>query len=255
MSSMEPSHDPLRGRVERYCDGTLSDADMAALERRLRDDPQALEFFVLYMEIHSQIAWTVRAHAEEEGGEAREPLGGGNEPEAAFPPAVRRPPLSSFPPIVLDLPLTPPSPLFTFDSSVGGFLFSYTTAAVILGIALLIGWTWTIHYDHQTVIDAPRQVSRGDVPETPLVGRVNGAIDCRWADGAAEAFEHDGVRLGRRYTLLSGFLEIAYDRGAKVILQGPCTYEVESTAGGFLSFGKLTAGGEEGVRGQGSGVR
>ena len=29
--------------------------------------------------------------------------------------------------------------------------------------------------------------------------------------------------------------------GAKVILQGPCTYEVDSAAGGFLSVGKLTA--------------
>ncbi len=29
--------------------------------------------------------------------------------------------------------------------------------------------------------------------------------------------------------------------GAKVILQGPCTYEVDSPAGGFLSLGKLTA--------------
>ena len=36
-------------------------------------------------------------------------------------------------------------------------------------------------------------------------------------------------------------MEITYDTGAKVILQGPCTYEVESPAGGFLSVGKLTA--------------
>ena len=36
-------------------------------------------------------------------------------------------------------------------------------------------------------------------------------------------------------------MEITYDTGAKVILQGPVTYEVESTDGGFLSLGKLTA--------------
>ena len=36
-------------------------------------------------------------------------------------------------------------------------------------------------------------------------------------------------------------MEITYDTGAKVILQGPVTYEVESAAGGFLSLGKLTA--------------
>ena len=36
-------------------------------------------------------------------------------------------------------------------------------------------------------------------------------------------------------------MEITYDTGAKVILQGPVTYEVESADGGFLSVGKLTA--------------
>ena len=36
-------------------------------------------------------------------------------------------------------------------------------------------------------------------------------------------------------------MEITYDTGAKVILQGPVTYEVESKDSGYLSLGKLTA--------------
>ena len=36
-------------------------------------------------------------------------------------------------------------------------------------------------------------------------------------------------------------MEITYDTGAKVILQGPVTYEVESPASGYLLIGKLTA--------------
>ena len=43
-------------------------------------------------------------------------------------------------------------------------------------------------------------------------------------------------------------MEITYDTGAKVILQGPVTYEVESKDGGYLSLGKLTAKLEKGVR-------
>ena len=49
------------------------------------------------------------------------------------------------------------------------------------------------------------------------------------------------VCLGDKFALASGLMEITYDTGAKVILQGPVTYEVESAAGGFLSLGKLTA--------------
>ena len=45
-------------------------------------------------------------------------------------------------------------------------------------------------------------------------------------------------------------MEITYDTGAKVILQGPVTYEVESQ-GGFLSVGKLTARVEKKTEGGG----
>lgn len=49
------------------------------------------------------------------------------------------------------------------------------------------------------------------------------------------------IALGDQFTLRSGLLEITYDTGAKVILQGPVTYKVDSAAGGYLSVGKLTA--------------
>ena len=50
-------------------------------------------------------------------------------------------------------------------------------------------------------------------------------------------------------------MEITYNTGAKVILQGPVTYEIESAASGFLSLGKLTARLEKNVAsGQWSGA-
>ena len=67
-------------------------------------------------------------------------------------------------------------------------------------------------------------------------------VDCRWANPATASSESNVVPLGRQYALASGFMEINYDSGAKVILQGPTSYQVESASGGFLSLGKLTAG-------------
>ena len=49
------------------------------------------------------------------------------------------------------------------------------------------------------------------------------------------------MSLGDQFALASGLMEITYDTGAKVILQGPVTYEVESKDGGYLSLGRLTA--------------
>ena len=46
-------------------------------------------------------------------------------------------------------------------------------------------------------------------------------------------------------------MEITYDTGAKVVLQGPVTYQAESN-GGYLSLGRVTGKLEKGsgVRGQ-----
>ena len=55
------------------------------------------------------------------------------------------------------------------------------------------------------------------------------------------------VTLGQKIDLASGLMEIAYDTGAKVILQGPVTYSIESN-GGYLAVGKLT--GKLGKRGE-----
>ena len=63
-------------------------------------------------------------------------------------------------------------------------------------------------------------------------------VDCKWA---GTAFDSPSVPLGSKYELASGLMEITYDTGAKVILQGPVTYEVESRTVGILSVGKLTA--------------
>ena len=76
---------------------------------------------------------------------------------------------------------------------------------------------------------------RATVAAEPLpasVGRITGMVDCKWNGGSH-------VSLGQKCQLASGLMEITYDTGAKVILQGPVTYEAESN-GGYLSVGKLT---------------
>ena len=59
--------------------------------------------------------------------------------------------------------------------------------------------------------------------------------------GLGAANQKSVLRLGDTLALDAGLLEITYDTGARVILQGPVKYDVESSAGGYLSIGKLTA--------------
>ncbi len=78
-------------------------------------------------------------------------------------------------------------------------------------------------------------------PEMVFVGRITGMKNCRWSDPQTQSYMGSSVPLGRKYSLSSGLMEITFNNGAKVILEGPATYEVESNSGGYLALGKLTA--------------
>ena len=153
---------------------------------------------------------------------------------------------SLIPPIIIDTSPTLFSPRRAFPFSVGGWLFSYAAATVITGMAILGAWVYTVSHDYQIAAlhnsrePSARPARRGH----PAEGRVrrpdhgHGRLPLGRSDPSPRGA---AVPLGGKYALSSGLVEIAYQTGAKVILQGPCTYEVDSARGGFLSLGKLTA--------------
>jgi hypothetical protein len=199
-------------------DDELDAADRQRLVETLRGDPAARTHYLQYLLTDAMLRLEHTAPAEV-GNERR--------------PADLADSSPLIPPIVLD---TSPAG----RSLVGGFLFSYGVAALILGIALLAGWTRTISRD-RGVVPAGRPATHDVAVRPPSVGRITAAVGCVWAERAATAAPQDDVLAGREYALQSGFLEIAYHSGVRVILEGPVRYEVGSSAGGFLARGKLTA--------------
>jgi hypothetical protein len=150
-----------------------------------------------------------------------------------------------------------PSPLSSLSSA---WAFSYSVATVLLAVFLLGAWSYTII--HPAADSLAVKNSRGTTPssgtantnpEFTFVGRVSGMVDCQWADEATATSPGASVALNRRYALKSGLMEISYDSGAKVILQGPCEYTIESARGGFLKVGKLVAHMGAGGKGRGTG--
>ncbi len=118
--------------------------------------------------------------------------------------------------------------------------FSLLIAAVLTSFGL---WVASMIY-----VSSPEKLAKDSVSPTRLstnptlnvVAKITGMVDCKWADLQTATINHANVPLGRKYALASGLMEITYNTGAKVILQGPVTYEVESRNGGFLPIGKLT---------------
>ena len=72
-------------------------------------------------------------------------------------------------------------------------------------------------------------------PSRQVLATLTPADNCRWANPHPEAEVSSG-----QIILASGLLEITYGSGAKVILEGPVSYQVASPNCGYLRQGKLT---------------
>ena len=198
--------------------------DRCRLEKILISDDVALAYYENYVELHSLLHWQY-----------------GLSETSEFSIQQSAPRLDS----ITSLPSSTP---FSFlSSAVHGtidyfsheILFSFLIGALLTGLLMLIAWLVPVSGPVE-IAKTPSSLPTVVDPKTELVGRITGMVDCKWADPQTETVYDANVRLGRRYALHSGLMEITYATGAKVILQGPVTYKVESRNGGFISVGKLT---------------
>ncbi|MBN1396345.1 MAG: NPCBM/NEW2 domain-containing protein [Pirellulales bacterium] len=214
----------MRGLLDDLQDGLFDESDSLRLNELLHAGPAQREFYITYMDIHSRLAW--------DGGRGRDQRRGARGEGFEFMDAAESP--LAIPPLS-----TLHSPLST--TFVGGPVFSYMVATVVLCLMLLGAWAYKITHDRNVVATNSRRSTTSGQSELVFVGRITGIKDCRWADPDTQTIIGASVPLDRKYALASGLMEITYTSGARVILEGPCTYKVESSAGGFLARGKLTA--------------
>ena len=143
-----------------------------------------------------------------------------------------------------------PSMPFAYVSS--GWPVAYLVATAMTALGLWICANMYTSPPSQIVgpMTVERPVVSPAIPSSPLpevVGRITGMADCEWSVGGDPKNPKSEIRnlkspvfLGDRFGIQSGLLEITYNTGAQVILEGPVTYEVESKNGGFMGGGKLT---------------
>ncbi len=244
-----PIDEALRTLLDAACNDALTDEQFEHLEAALSASEDARQEYLRYFTLTGELRYLLSmAHAD---AAARERTGMEYVAGDHLADKPRIPSQETSPGV--------PFPVGIFRGMANGLSWEWTraylSATVILGLFLLVASF--VYVSDSVSVDRSRQLVE-ETPEMPtmeFVGRITGMVDVKWSDDPRylppPGFAH--VPLGRKYILSSGLLEITYDSGAKVILQGPCTYEVESTAGGYLALGKLTARVEEKrseVRGQ-----
>ncbi len=239
----------LRELLIDLVDGQLGSDGVSRLDAILRASPDLQAFYDDFMTLHGMLLWR-----------ASPPLGAGpffgektGFADKSSPDNMDLPPSDS--------PISPAAslPLGFLGSAWQGttsylsnheFFTGYMVATVFFAIAAIFGLNVYVSTPAPQQYVSQMAEGPGTPPQLPpptkeqekfvSIARITGMVDCRWVN-ADDAPFHDRVVQGTKFMLKSGLLEITYYTGAKVILQGPCTYEVESTAGGFLSLGKLTA--------------
>jgi hypothetical protein len=227
---MTTGREELLELLEALCDGEITAAEHDRLQSRLAADAAARQLYFDYVDLRLLLRQWQRASS----GEQRSAVA--DEPDAV-----------PLPPVVIQTSPVFHVPTTTFFSPLGSFVFSYAAAAVIVGVGLLVGWAHQVsipRLDRREIVGAGQQpvpTNFHPEPDVVFVGRVTGLFDCQWADSKTGTILYAYVPSGRRYALASGLMEITYDSGARVILQGPCTYQVQSRTSGYLSLGQLMA--------------
>jgi hypothetical protein len=262
MSHPAANGDRLLRLSEAVCDKTASPDELAELDSLLRADSDACWRYLSYCELHFALGMELRAHriAQRVHGQVALELEttDADSSGAVMPPiATISLPDASFPTTAL------PGTIAYFSS---GWPVAYSIATLILGVGLLIGAVTHVSRPEQVVQNTlpapfgteaggdgnwlPSPFGRGAGGEgserlnsPSIVGQITGTFDCQFAADSKTEDQRpkSPVIIGEKFRLLSGLLEITYNTGARVILQGPVTYKVESPVGGFLSVGKLTA--------------
>jgi len=217
--------------ADAVCFGTPSQEDLEELAGLLKNDSELQRLYLGYCQLHASLGYELRGRR---AGKAACQLTR-EEVEASE----------------RENGISPPPAVSLFSTALHGTIgffsqeipFALLIATLVTGLGLLAGSLIYVTHHQQMAAEGVEQrtLPPAVLSKVEYVGKVSGMIDVRWADESTAALDGAGVPLGRKYAIASGLMEISYNTGAKVILQGPTTYVVDSRDGGYLSAGKLTA--------------
>ena len=243
MTSPSTNQDRLSYLADAVCSDTVTDDELLELDAILLNDRTSHRHYLEFCRLHAALELEFGTQSAVQN--AFEHLDFASieteqsSPNSAEPTTFVSPPLSF-------LNLGDFSGLVPLST---GWPMAYLVATVVTCLGLLVCSHTYISQSSQMVdVERPGFVTPVHRTEMPAVGRITGMADCLWSAGSdpnnlkrKNRNLKSAVSLSDRFDIRSGLLEITYDTGAKVVLQGPVTYEVDSADGGYLTIGKLTA--------------
>jgi hypothetical protein len=224
--------------VGAHCDGRIVPDQAARLQALLLRNPDLRQRYVLCTQIYAAVErslWSVMPGADQ--------LGSGG---LQLRTAVDKSPYQSR-----------PGGLFRNLLRRGGrapITAATGWRAALVGAAAIVGCLAAVaiiavrlhgHYGQSrpaaTVVAAapPADDAAPSIP--PAVAQLTRLAHCRWTDSRHSRQPGDRFAAGQQLDLASGVAEVRFDRGVKVVVQGPACIEVISAIAMRLQSGKMTA--------------
>jgi hypothetical protein len=218
-------------------DEPFSESDRLRLNALLANGKEQRAYFITYMDVHSCLAW----NGVQESRHWNDEIVGMTDQSTHNVPLPPMPLAQAICNAPLEIPSTPLHHVAGYLSS--GWPMAYLVATVTTILGLLLCANLQISpmaarigpnaAQHATSVDAKKSPSL-------TVASITDMADCQWAEPKRVPLGNTRISCGQEFAINSGLIEITYDTGAKVILQGPVTYGVESDNGGYLAIGKMT---------------
>ena len=144
-----------------------------------------------------------------------------------------------------DVPPAAPSPSIHPSSFIvhpfdflGSPILCYAVCGLLLAVGTFAAWAWSANGGHAVVTVAKRSVgpSQEIVETLPVVGRIT-KLPRDWRGQETPGTK---VHSGRNFLVAHEVLQIVYNSGATVTLEGPAVFSVDAANGGLLHLGKAT---------------
>lgn len=193
------------------CNGTITAAEAGQLDELLKHDAAARAFYNNYLFLHGELYSQHAALGAET--ELRQ--------EVSEPVAHRSP-------------------------SPKAWSSWFAVAAALVGVAAVSSWL-----THSFAVGGRQTNEVAAAPannSASSVARVTATRNCSWAEGTEVGYG-SRLRAGQQLNLSTGLVEITFNDGAVVVLEGPATFDVESPGRAQLHDGRLAAEVPERARG------
>jgi hypothetical protein len=228
-STNDAPSDELQSLTAALVNGALTEADRDRLEELLTASAAAREYYIAYTSLHGRLVRRFRGDAEQAADLFRMQTALEDALHTAGPPAREAAPRSRL------RRWMHWAQLGAIDYRDHPLRF---LAATLLVTAL--GWFFLFTFIWPRDPSIPNIAQPGGEIQQPVVAQLVGTHQVEWADDSRTFLDNAFIRAEQSLDIAAGLAEIEFRDGARVVLEGPARFILQSPGSGFLDHGRLT---------------